>query len=76
MSDNVSQQTVISNFNLLAQILQKRAGRRKRVKHGGALCSSCYEVPPRPGQGYCADCHSKHENARQKAKRNRTSEQA
>lgn len=50
--------------NIAAQIEQKRAGRRKLVRHGGTLCSKCLEVPPTKGQKYCPACHAAYEKAR------------
>lgn len=67
MSGDVSHVTLCSN--IAAQIEQKAAGRRKRVRHGGTLCSSCYAEPPRQGQRYCLSCHSKRETARKKKQR-------
>jgi hypothetical protein len=60
MSGNgVSPKTDCCKSNIEAQIEAKRAGRRKNVFHGGALCSGCYSEPPKPGQRYGAECHRK-----------------
>lgn len=53
MSD-VSQQTL----RVTNQIAMRRAGRRKRVYHGGTLCSGCLEAPRAKGQHYCGPCHA------------------
>jgi len=45
-------------INIEAQIERRRLGFRKRVMHGGTLCSKCYENPPAKSQRYCAKCHS------------------
>ena len=46
------------------QILLKRAGRRKLVRHGGTLCSRCYAEPPMAGQRYGLRCHAAREKDR------------
>ncbi len=68
--EGVAHETLRSNWNIIeAQIEAKRAGRRTRVFHGGLLCSSCYENPPRPGQRYCPACHSADEIKRRQEMR-------
>lgn len=44
---------------IAAQIEARRAGHRKMVFHGGSLCSTCLENPPRPNQRDCTECHRK-----------------
>jgi hypothetical protein len=51
------------------QIEARRAGRRKNVRHGGALCSRCLAVPPRHGQGNCKACHAADSKARRARRR-------
>src|SRR3954471_3478614 len=54
--DNVSQQTL--SDKIAAQVEMRRAGRRKRVHHGGALCSKCLVQQPISGNRYCRECHN------------------
>lgn len=68
MSD-VSRETPSYNCNIDAQIEQVRAGRRKTVRHGGKLCSGCYEEKPVPGQRYCKQCHADYEAERRRSER-------
>lgn len=49
--------------NIAKQVEQKRAGRRKHVRHGGTLCSKCLEAPPAPRQRYCVPCHNAAQSA-------------
>lgn len=48
----------MSNAGISEQIILKRAGRRKNVRHGGTLCCKCYVAPPALGQRYCRKCHN------------------
>lgn len=68
MSD-VSQVSPSYSCNVEAQIEQKRLGRRRKVFHGGTLCSGCYNEPPMPGQRYGANCHSQYEADRRRRER-------
>lgn len=63
MSD-VSHETDSYTVTVQAQIDQVRAGRRKLVRHGGALCSGCYDEPPMPRQRYGLRCHAAYEAKR------------
>lgn len=54
--NDVSQQTV--SDKIAAQVEMRRAGRRKRVHHGGALCSKCLARPPIANNRYCRECHN------------------
>jgi hypothetical protein len=49
------------------QVEMRRAGRRKRVHHGGTLCSGCYDEPPISGQRYGKKCHAARERKRRAA---------
>jgi hypothetical protein len=64
MSDHVSRETVSYTPEVARQIELKAQGRRKNVKHGGALCSGCYLEPPIPGQRYGKNCHKLYEKNR------------
>lgn len=57
MSDAVSHETNCFREAIEHQVALKLAGRRKLVRHGGTLCSGCYQEPPLPGQRYGARCH-------------------
>lgn len=61
MSDAVSHETNCCTVNIAAQIEQKKAGHRKLIRHGGALCSRCLERPPAHRQRYCNPCHAEAE---------------
>lgn len=61
MEHSVSRETRVE-----AQVEQALAGRRKRVYHGGSLCSRCYAEPQRPGQRYGKRCHAAYEADRRK----------
>lgn len=57
---SVDGETYFCTLDVAAQIEQKRAGRRKLVRHGGRLCSKCLERPPAASCGYCNPCHAAH----------------
>lgn len=65
MSD-VSRETPSYTPKVARQIAEKAAGKRKRVMHGGALCSGCYLEPPMKGQRYGKKCHAEIERTRRK----------
>lgn len=48
----------VTRETIAAQIELKRAGRRKLVRHGGALCCRCLHAPPLPYHGYCRQCRN------------------
>lgn len=50
----------LSEAGLIAQLEMLRQGRRKKVDHGGALCSRCYADAPRLNQRYCRACHNQY----------------
>lgn len=56
---SVSRENKRSEENIRAQIDQKISGNRRRVFHGGTLCSGCYAEPPLPGQRYGIQCKRK-----------------
>lgn len=74
MSDHVSQETPSYTPSVAQQIAQKAAGRRKKVMHGGSLCSGCYVEPPLPGQRYGRNCHNQYEKDRRLRVKQRAAE--
>lgn len=65
MSENVSHATLRLTPLVLRQIEAVKSGYRRRVTHGGALCSHCLTNPPthRP---YCARCRARYAQLRRK----------
>lgn len=61
---DVSHETESYTATVQAQIEQVRAGRRKLVRHGGKLCSGCYDEEPMDGQRYGKRCHAAYEAKR------------
>lgn len=56
MSEHVSRETHSTTLIDL-QVAQRRAGRRKNVRHGGTLCHRCLTRPPRANADDCLECH-------------------
>lgn len=56
MAFTVAHETRCST-QIAQQIAQRREGRRRNVRHGGALCCTCLENPPRKGGRDCLCCH-------------------
>lgn len=69
MSDAVSRETRCLPSNIALQVEQKLAGKRKHVRHGGALCSGCLQNPPLPTGRYCRKCRNAHSKDAKKRER-------
>jgi hypothetical protein len=63
-SDN---RVTVCSTRLDYQIELRRQGRRKNVRHGGALCSICLAAPPAPNRRYCHPCNAAYERQRRRA---------
>lgn len=66
----VSRETQCST-QFAAQIQQRRDGLRKKVRHGGALCCTCLDVPPPRNGRDCDNCHAEAQKAYRKRKKAR-----
>lgn len=64
---DVSRQT--ESFSLEAQIEERLAGRRGKVRHGGTLCSNCYANPPHGKDKYCLGCRRAYRRAHPRRKK-------
>lgn len=69
MSENVARVSLCVPSNIQAQIEARRAGRRKKVFHGGLLCSCCLETAPDLPDRYCHDCRNKYSAQRKRDER-------
>lgn len=59
MSEHVSHVTLCLTSNLVAQIRERRAGRRHKVHHNGTLCSRCLaRAPASERDRYCKECRA------------------
>jgi hypothetical protein len=69
MTADVARETRCLTNNIEQQIEQRRAGKRKKVRHGGLLCCGCLSAPPAAPDRYCHDCRAARSRADRRAAR-------
>lgn len=70
MSENVSRETECLPSNIAMQVEQRRMGKRRKVHHGGTLCSRCLKRPPASAKDrYCNLCRAADRRKRRKFER-------